>query len=83
MQLYVGNIATAVNGRDLAAIFAPHGTVRRVRRAIDPVTGAPRGHALVLMGSAEEAQAALTALNGAPAAGETLSVRKARLRPRS
>jgi len=82
-QVYVGNIGAAVKDGDLAALFGAHGTVRHIRRAVDVETGERRGHALVIMETPEQALAAITALDGASAGGETLSVREARLRPRA
>lgn len=82
MKLYVGNVAAEMTDGELAQLFAPHGTVRRVRIATDGDTGARRGHAFVTMETGEEGQAAIAALDGKAAAGQALAVRKARIRPR-
>ncbi|MBY0229567.1 MAG: RNA-binding protein [Gemmataceae bacterium] len=81
-KIHVGNVGPTVTDGDLATLFAAHGTVRRVRIARDD-KGARSGHAFVTMGTGEEAEAAIAALDGKPAGGNALAVRKARLRPRA
>ena len=82
-KIRVGNVGPTVTGGDLKTLFAAYGTVSRVRIARDAETGERRGHAFVTMGTGEEAEAAVAALDGKPAGGHALAVRKARIRPRS
>ncbi len=82
-MIRVGNVGPTVTDGDLKTLFAAYGTVSRVRMALDQETGERRGHAFVTMGTGEEAQAAIAALDGKPAGGQALAVRKARIRPRS
>jgi cold-inducible RNA-binding protein len=81
-SLYVGNLADDVTGNNLMDLFAAHGTVESVRIAKDRETGRSKGFGLVEMKTAQEADAATTALNGRDSGGRTLTVREARLRPK-
>jgi len=60
--------------------FAAHGTVVEANLMMDRVTGRPRGFAFVTMGSPEEAQKAIDALNGKEMDGRALTVNVARPR---
>ena len=77
-KLYVGNLSTNTTENDLQDAFAAHGTVMEANLMTDRDTGRPRGFAFVTMGSAEEAQNAITALNGASLDGRNLTVNEAR-----
>ena len=77
-KLYVGNLSTNTTENDLQDAFAAHGTVMEANLMTDRDTGRPRGFAFVTMGSAEEAQNAITALNGAELDGRNLTVNEAR-----
>src|SRR5262249_26735224 len=65
---------------DLQDAFAAHGTVLEANLMMDRATGRPRGFAFVTMGSDEEAQKAMTAMNGANLDGRNLTVNVARPR---
>ncbi len=77
-KLYVGNLAFATTEHELREVFSAHGTVSDVFVALDKFTGRSRGFGFVTMGSAEEAQAATNALNGADVGGRKLTVNEAR-----
>jgi RNA recognition motif-containing protein len=77
-KLYVGNLAYGVTDSDLQQMFAAHGTVQSAQVIMDRDTGRSKGFGFVEMGSDQEAQAAIAALNGAEKDGRTLTVNEAR-----
>ena len=77
-KLYVGNLAYAVTDGDLEQMFAAHGTVASAQVIMDRDTGRSKGFGFVEMGSDQEAQAAIAALNGVEKDGRTLTVNEAR-----
>jgi cold-inducible RNA-binding protein len=79
-KLYVGNLAYGVTDSDLEAMFAPHGTVQSAQIIMDRDTGRSKGFGFVEMGSSQEAQTAITALNGKEVDGRKLTVNEARPR---
>jgi RNA recognition motif-containing protein len=79
-QLFVGNLDFKVTENDLQDAFAAHGTVIETNIVTDRATGRPRGFAFVTMGSPEEAQKAIEALNGKDLGGRALNVSIARPR---
>ena len=79
-KLFVGNLAFSVTENDLQDAFAPHGTVIETNLMLDPATGRSRGFAFVTMGTDEEAQKAISALNGKELSGRALTVNVARPR---
>lgn len=80
MKLYVGNLAFEITEPDLQDLFEKHGTVTEVALVTDHVNGRSRGFAFVTMGSAEEGQAAIAALEGQKVSGRNLTVNEARPR---
>lgn len=79
-RLYVGNLSYTVSSADLEQLFAQHGTVRSAEVVADRETGRSKGFAFVEMSSDDEAQTAITALNGSEHDGRTLTVNEARPR---
>ena len=77
-KLYVGNLAYGVNDGDLQQMFGAHGTVQSAQVIMDRDTGRSKGFGFVEMGSDQEAQAAITALNGKEVDGRALTVNEAR-----
>jgi RNA recognition motif-containing protein len=61
----------------LRQAFASHGDVTDVHLVLDRMTGQSRGFGFVTMGSANEAAAAMQAMNGADLDGRTLKVNEA------
>ena len=83
-KLYVGNMGYDVSSSDLEQLFAPHGTVQSAEVINDRTTGRSKGFGFVEMGSDQEAQAAIAALNGKDHGGRALTVNEAKPRePRS
>src|SRR5437868_14628609 len=77
-KLYVGNLGYTVTDSDLQAMFEAHGTVQSAQIIMDRETGRSKGFGFVEMGSDQEAQAAIAALNGKEVGGRTLTVNEAR-----
>jgi cold-inducible RNA-binding protein len=79
-RLYVGNLGYDISDTELEQLFAAHGTVRSAQVIADRDTGRSKGFGFVEMGSDQEAQAAIAALNGKEVAGRPLTVNEARPR---
>jgi len=77
-KLYVGNLSYEVSDSDLSAMFASFGTVQSAQIIMDRDTGRSKGFGFVEMGSDQEAQAAIGALNGKEVGGRSLTVNEAR-----
>ena len=77
-KLYVGSLPYSTTEQQLTELFAPHGTVQSAKVISDRYTGQSRGFGFVEMATNEEAQKAITALNGTPLGGRTLVVNEAR-----
>lgn len=85
-KLYVGNLSYNVTSSDLEQLCAQHGTVQSAEVIQDRDTGRSKGFGFVQMGSDNEAQAAIAALNGQQQDGRALTVNEAKPReerPRS
>src|SRR5919197_3708177 len=80
-KLYVGNLGYGVTDSDLSKLFEPHGTVESAQIIMDRDTGRSKGFGFVEMKTAQEAQAAIAALNGQDSGGRQLTVNEAK--PRS
>jgi RNA recognition motif-containing protein len=79
-KLYVGNLGYELTDSDLDKLFAAHGTVQSAQVIMDRDTGRSKGFGFVEMGSDQEAQAAIAALNGQQHQGRSLTVNEARPR---
>ncbi len=79
-KLYVGNLPYGVTDNDLQNVFAPHGAVQSAQVIMDRDTGRSKGFGFVEMDNGEQAQAAITALNGQNMNGRALTVNEARPR---
>jgi len=79
-KLFVGNLSFNTTENDLQDMFAAHGTVTETNLMMDRATGRPRGFGFVTMSTPDEAQTALTALNGQSVDGRALTVNIARPR---
>jgi RNA recognition motif-containing protein len=77
-KLYVGNLPYEIGEAELQDLFASAGTVESVNVMRDQATGRARGFAFVEMGSDEQAQNAITALDGTQLGGRKLTVNEAR-----
>jgi RNA recognition motif-containing protein len=79
-KLYVGNLSYNTTGSDLETLFSSHGAVTSAEVIADRDTGQSKGFGFVQMGNDQEAQAAITALNGQPHDGRQLTVNEAKPR---
>lgn len=79
-KLYVGNLTYDVTNSDLEKLFAAHGTVQSAQVIMDRDTNRSKGFGFVEMDSGDQAQAAITALNGQQVNGRALTVNEARPR---
>ena len=77
-KLYVGNLAYSVTSDQLKDMFAQYGTVVSAATIEDRMTGRSKGFGFVEMGTDEEANAAIDALNGQDMDGRKLTVNVAR-----
>src|SRR5262249_6362797 len=80
-KLYVGNLNFSTTEDDLRAAFSERGpSVKSVANLTNPKTGRWRGSGIVEMGSEQDAQAAIQALDGVEFEGRPLKVNEARER---
>jgi RNA recognition motif-containing protein len=77
-RLYVGNLTYGTTDDGLRELFEPHGSVTSAQVIMDRDTGRSKGFGFVEMGTDQEAQAAVTALNGQAVDGRPLTVNEAR-----
>ncbi|MER3424792.1 MAG: RNA-binding protein, partial [Nitrospiraceae bacterium] len=77
-KIYVGGLPYSATELQLNDLFAQHGTVESARVITDKFTGQSRGFGFVEMSTAEEASAAIAALNGTQIDGRTLTVNEAK-----
>src|SRR5258707_3716307 len=79
-KLYVGNLSFNTTETDLQDLFAQAGAVQDVMLMQDKFTGKSRGFAFVTMATEQEAQNAITQINGKTVEGRALTVNEARPR---
>lgn len=79
-RLYVGNLSYDMNDSDLRTLFEQHGSVTSAQVVMDRDTGRSKGFGFVEMGSEQDAQSAINALNGQEVNGRALAVNEARPR---
>jgi len=80
MNIYVGNLSYNTTETDLREAFAKHGEVNEVRMITDRDTGRSKGFGFIEMPNADEANAAMTALNGTMLHDREIKVNEARPR---
>jgi len=79
-KLYVGNLPYSATDGTLEQLFAEFGSVQSAQVIMDRDTGRSKGFGFVEMGSDQEAQAAITGLNGKQVEGRALTVNEAKPR---
>lgn len=82
-KLFVGNLSFQTTENDLQDAFSLHGVVVETVIMLDRATGRPRGFGFITMGTPEEAQKAIEAMNGVELDGRSLTVNLARPREES
>lgn len=79
-KLFVGSLPWSVNDDKLKAAFEEHGNVVSAKVVMDRTTGRSRGFGFVEMGSADEANKAIKALNDSELGGRNIVVNEAKSR---
>lgn len=82
MDIYVGNLAYSTTDDALQQLFAEFGNVTSARVCIDRMSGRSKGFGFVEMPDANEAQAAIDAINGKEVDGRALRVNESQPKPR-
>lgn len=77
-KIYVGNISFKAKEEDIRELFARSGEVESVKIITDAHTGNPKGFGFVEMATEEDAQKAITELNGTMFMDRTISVAEAK-----
>jgi RNA recognition motif-containing protein len=77
-KLYVGNLPFEIGEAELQELFGRAGSVESVNIMRDQATGRARGFAFVEMATDQEAQQAITTMNGTQVGGRSLTVNEAR-----
>jgi RNA recognition motif-containing protein len=79
-KLFVGNLSFNTTENDVADLFKTVGTVTSCDLIMDKFTQKSRGFAFVTMGTQEEANAAISQMNGKELDGRAMTVNEARPR---
>ena len=80
MNIYVGNLSYSVTEDDLRQSFEAFGQVASVSIIKDKFSNQSKGFGFVEMPSQEEAQAAISGMNGKELKGRAMNVNEARPR---
>ena len=81
MRIYVGNLPWSVSNEDLESLFATIGAVESAQVVMDRDSGRSRGFGFVDM-AREDAQRAISELNGHQVDGRALRVNEAQSKSR-
>ncbi len=80
MNIYVGNLSFEVTEDDLRAAFEAFGAVETASVVMDKFSGRSRGFGFIEMSTSDEAQAAISGLDGSDLKGRNLKVNEAKPR---
>ena len=78
MNIYIGNMSFDTTEDNLLEAFKAFGEVSTVKIITDNDSGRPKGFAFIEMPSQDEAQAAISGLNGTELNGRALNVNEAK-----
>ena len=78
MNIYVGNLSWGLKDEDLANLFTPFGEVASAKIVMDKFTQRSKGFGFVEMPNDDQAQAAISQLNGSEIEGRNLVVNESR-----
>jgi RNA recognition motif-containing protein len=81
MNIYVGNLSWNLKDQDLLNLFASHGEVASAKIVLDKFTNRSKGFGFVEMTNDDQAQAAISALNGTEVDGRNIVVNESRPKP--
>ena len=73
-NIFVGNLDFRATEDSIRSLFESHGAVERVSLVTDRETGRSRGFAFIEMTNSDDADRAISALNGADSGGRALNV---------
>jgi len=77
-KLYVGNLSYNITEDEIKDAFAPFGEVQSVKIITDAATGRSKGFGFVEMANDEDADKAITSLNGTTVMERAINVSEAR-----
>ncbi len=80
-NIFVGNLSFQTTQDDLQTAFANFGAVERVSIVTDRDSGQSRGFAFIEMSERNQAESAISALNGSELNGRAMNVNEARPKP--
>lgn len=80
-NIFVGNLSYQTAEDELRTLFEAYGAVEAVQILTDRDTGQPRGFGFVEMANRNEAETAISELNGHTLNGRALNVNEARPKP--
>lgn len=78
MNIYVGNLSWTLKDQDLEKLFAEHGEVSSAKIVLDKFNNRSKGFGFVEMPNDDEANAAITALNGLEIGGRNIVVNESK-----
>ena len=81
MNIYVGNLSWNLKDQDLQNLFEAHGEVSTAKIVLDKFTNRSKGFGFVEMPNDDQAQAAISALNGTEVDGRNIVVNESRPKP--
>jgi cold-inducible RNA-binding protein len=80
MNLYIGNLSWSISEEELQQLFEAYGEVSSCKIVKDKMTNRSKGFGFVEMPNSDEANAAISQLNGKDVGGRSISVNEARPR---
>ena len=80
-KIFVGNLPWGTDDQQLRQDFQSFGTITEARVITDRETGRSRGFGFITYGTPDEAQAAVSSMNGVDVGGRPLTVNLATERP--
>jgi RNA recognition motif-containing protein len=80
-KLYISNLSFSMRDAELQEVFTQFGSVVSAKVVMDRFSGRSKGFGFVEMQTVEEAQKAMTTLNGAEVAGRQIRVMEANPKP--
>ncbi|MDP4724749.1 MAG: RNA-binding protein [Alphaproteobacteria bacterium] len=80
-KLYISNLSFTMRDAELQEVFTNFGSVLSAKVVMDRFSGRSKGFGFVEMENPEEAQKAMSALNGTDVAGRQIRVMEANPKP--
>ena len=80
MNIFIAGLSYSVNEADLSTLFEEYGTISSAKVIMDRDSGRSKGFGFIEMENKEDANKAISELNGAEYDGRTISVSEARPR---